>query len=151
MGARASGWLPVYRVVRRIPAGQVATYGQIAALSGMPRAARQVGWALSALDDFDVVLSPDCGGGYGLIGLGAPAPELFRLEMSTPKVADETVARARALGLKARLLEPCFDINTSEDLAQLARARARGLARACPRTLAFLDARGLWPTQLGDG
>lgn len=46
----ASGWEPVYRVVRRIPAGRVASYGQIAALAGMPRAARQVGYALHALD-----------------------------------------------------------------------------------------------------
>ncbi len=51
----AKGWLPVYRVVCRIPPGQVATYGQVAALSGMPRAARQVGWALSALREEDDV------------------------------------------------------------------------------------------------
>ena len=44
-----SGWQPVYRVVRRIPPGRVATYGQVAAMAGMPRAARQVGWALAAL------------------------------------------------------------------------------------------------------
>ncbi len=50
-----SGWEPVYRVVRRIPAGRVASYGQIAALAGMPRAARQVGYALHALGaDSDV-------------------------------------------------------------------------------------------------
>ncbi|HSJ54475.1 MAG TPA: MGMT family protein [Anaerolineae bacterium] len=36
----------VYRVVRRIPPGQVATYGQIARILGAPRAARTVGWAL---------------------------------------------------------------------------------------------------------
>ena len=39
----------VYRVVRRIPVGRVASYGQIAALLGQPRAARTVGWALSSL------------------------------------------------------------------------------------------------------
>lgn len=39
----------VYAVVRRIPAGRVATYGQIAALAGLGRQARQVGYALSAL------------------------------------------------------------------------------------------------------
>jgi len=55
MAAAETGWRPVYRVVCRIPAGQVATYGQIAALSGMPRAARQVGWALSALREEDDV------------------------------------------------------------------------------------------------
>ena len=36
----------VYRVVRQIPAGRVATYGQVALLAGNPRMARQVGWAL---------------------------------------------------------------------------------------------------------
>ena len=36
----------IYDVVRRIPCGKVATYGQIARLAGAPRAARQVGWAL---------------------------------------------------------------------------------------------------------
>ncbi len=49
------GWAPVYRVVRRIPAGRVSTYGEVAALAGMPRAARQVGWALHALDAGDDV------------------------------------------------------------------------------------------------
>ena len=44
----------VYAVVRMIPAGKVASYGQIAALLGHPRAARTVGWALNALRDNDI-------------------------------------------------------------------------------------------------
>lgn len=44
------GWERVYRVVRRIPRGRVASYGQVAAIAGMPRAARQVGYALHALE-----------------------------------------------------------------------------------------------------
>ncbi len=36
----------VYGLVRRIPPGQVVTYGQVAALLGAPRAARAVGWAM---------------------------------------------------------------------------------------------------------
>ncbi|MDY3126155.1 MGMT family protein [Bifidobacterium mongoliense] len=36
----------VYEVVRRIPAGSVATYGQVAALAGNPHNARIVGYAL---------------------------------------------------------------------------------------------------------
>lgn len=40
----------VFAVVRRIPRGRVATYGQVAALAGFPGRARQVGYALSALD-----------------------------------------------------------------------------------------------------
>lgn len=38
-------------VVRRIPRGRVATYGQVAALAGLPGRARQVGYALQALPD----------------------------------------------------------------------------------------------------
>jgi methylated-DNA-protein-cysteine methyltransferase related protein len=41
----------IYRVVSRIPRGRVATYGQIADLAGIPRGARQVGYALAALRD----------------------------------------------------------------------------------------------------
>jgi len=39
----------IYEIVRRIPKGRVATYGEIAELAGMPRGARQVGYALAAL------------------------------------------------------------------------------------------------------
>jgi methylated-DNA-protein-cysteine methyltransferase related protein len=38
-----------YRVVRRIPRGRVATYGQVAALAGLARGARLAGYALSSL------------------------------------------------------------------------------------------------------
>ena len=38
----------VYAAVREIPRGRVATYGQIARMIGRPRAARAVGYALSA-------------------------------------------------------------------------------------------------------
>lgn len=36
----------IYAVVKRIPPGKVATYGQVAALAGLPRRARMVGQAL---------------------------------------------------------------------------------------------------------
>lgn len=36
----------VYEIVKRIPQGHVATYGQIAVMCGSPRAARIVGGAL---------------------------------------------------------------------------------------------------------
>jgi len=41
----------IYKVVKRIPRGRVATYGQIAELAGMPKQPRQIGYALSALED----------------------------------------------------------------------------------------------------
>lgn len=37
----------IYKIIRQIPKGKVTTYGQIAALSGHPGAARTVGWALN--------------------------------------------------------------------------------------------------------
>lgn len=36
----------IYTVVRQIPTGKVATYGQVAVLAGIPGHARQVGYAL---------------------------------------------------------------------------------------------------------
>lgn len=38
-------------VIKRIPRGRVATYGQIAAYAGEPRAARQVVWILHSYSD----------------------------------------------------------------------------------------------------
>jgi methylated-DNA-protein-cysteine methyltransferase-like protein len=39
----------IYAVVKRVPRGRVATYGQVAALARMPRHARLVGYALNVL------------------------------------------------------------------------------------------------------
>lgn len=41
----------VYEIVRRIPRGRVATYGQVAALAGSPRAARAVGMCMKRNPD----------------------------------------------------------------------------------------------------
>ena len=41
----------IYAVVAAIPRGSVATYGQVAALAGAPRHARQVGYALFDLPE----------------------------------------------------------------------------------------------------
>lgn len=41
----------IYEILRTIPSGKVATYGQIARLAGMAGHARQVGYALHRLPD----------------------------------------------------------------------------------------------------
>ena len=46
-----SSYRRIWKVVRRIPKGRVATYGQIARLAGLGGAARLVGYALHALPD----------------------------------------------------------------------------------------------------
>ncbi len=47
----ASRWRAFWKVVARVPIGRVATYGQVAALAGLPGEARQVGYALAALPE----------------------------------------------------------------------------------------------------
>ncbi len=46
-----SRWETIYRAVRSVPRGRVASYGQIAELAGLEGHARQVGYALHALPD----------------------------------------------------------------------------------------------------
>jgi methylated-DNA-protein-cysteine methyltransferase-like protein len=70
----------IYAMVRKIPRGRVATYGQIAALAGLKGHARQVGYALHDLPDGSGVpwhrvinaqgkVSPRADPGYGEIQL----------------------------------------------------------------------------------
>lgn len=40
-----------YAIIKDIPAGKVAIYGQIARLAGMPRCARTVGYAVAGCQD----------------------------------------------------------------------------------------------------
>ena len=48
--ATVSSYQRIYRVTKRIPRGRVATYGQVAELARLAGHARQVGYALHALD-----------------------------------------------------------------------------------------------------
>ncbi len=41
----------VLKAVKSVPQGKVVSYGQIALMTGNPRAARQVGWVLNKLGD----------------------------------------------------------------------------------------------------
>ena len=47
--AGPSTYQAIYAVIRRIPKGRVASYGQVARVAGLVNAARQVGYALHAL------------------------------------------------------------------------------------------------------
>ena len=73
----------VYAMVRRIPRGQVLTYGQVAALLGDPRWARAVGWALWACGSRAIPCHRvvngrgGCSSGYGS---GHPERQRARLE-----------------------------------------------------------------------
>ena len=64
----------VYRLVRCIPPGQVASYGQIARLLGKPRGARTVGWALSSLPEGQAVPWQRVVNSRGTVSLDARGP-----------------------------------------------------------------------------
>ena len=49
MEDRNCNYSRIYQVVRRIPHGRVATYGQVAQLAGLGGHARQVGYALHSM------------------------------------------------------------------------------------------------------
>jgi O-6-methylguanine DNA methyltransferase len=60
----------VLAVVRRIPAGRVATYGDVAARAGRPRAARAVGNIMRTCGDPATPCHRVVGAGGGLGGYG---------------------------------------------------------------------------------
>jgi uncharacterized protein len=67
----------------------------------------------------EVVLGPSADGGYYLIGLNLPQPQLFNIQMSTPYVLGQTLERIERLGLQLALLPENFDIDTAADLKKL--------------------------------
>ncbi|WP_447974402.1 TIGR04282 family arsenosugar biosynthesis glycosyltransferase [Nitrospira sp. Kam-Ns4a] len=78
--------------------------------------------ARGLLGSHELVLGPAVDGGYYLIGLSRPAPDLFAgIPWSTDQVLACTQQKARALGLKTALLPPCRDLDTIEDLRAVIR------------------------------
>jgi methylated-DNA-protein-cysteine methyltransferase-like protein len=70
----------ILAVVRRIPRGRVATYGQVAALAGLPRQPRLAGYALRHADD------------------GVPWHRVVNAEgRISPRAASESVRRQRLM------------------------------------------------------
>jgi glycosyltransferase A (GT-A) superfamily protein (DUF2064 family) len=95
--------------------------------------------AIARLDDADVVLGPSEDGGYYLIGLTQPQPELFQdIEWSTEQVTAQTLARAEAMGLSVALLPPWYDVDTAADLDRFQAELATLPAEALRHTRRFL-------------
>ncbi len=100
--------------------------------------------ALAALDAADVVLGPAEDGGYYLIALREPHPELVRgVDWSTPAVLRQTLERAATARLEVRRLEPLRDVDTLADIRAVwpalepRLARRPDLRRALARALAL--------------
>ncbi|WP_310387361.1 TIGR04282 family arsenosugar biosynthesis glycosyltransferase [Roseateles sp.] len=81
--------------------------------------------AEQALLSHAAVFVPALDGGYALVGLTRPAPELFLdMRWSTPEVMQDSRARARAIGLPWLELPSVADIDEPADLVHLPEAWA---------------------------
>lgn len=103
--------------------------------------------AFAALATHDVVLGPACDGGYYLLGqrtISTEPTDLFTgIPMSTPRVCEQTLARARELGLRVALTPVTFDVDEPPSLATLhvvLRGAPSAEADPAPATLALLEA-----------
>ena len=95
--------------------------------------------AARALEAHDVVIGPAYDGGYYLIGLRRPRPDLFAgIDWSTERVLAQTVDRVHKAGLSAFYLPFWYDVDTANNLKRLQRdarpgtAVAAAFARAVP-------------------
>jgi rSAM/selenodomain-associated transferase 1 len=99
--------------------------------------------AISQLDEADGVLGPSEDGGYYLIGLKEPQPELFQgIDWSTERVSVQTLARAKEMGLSIALLPSWYDVDTVADLHRLQVELEALPAEASPHTRRFLARQG---------
>jgi len=75
--------------------------------------------AFTAMEQADLVIGPARDGGYYLVGLARPTPGLFQgMPWSTSQVLDQTLGKARALGLSVSLLPEGYDVDRLTDLQQ---------------------------------
>ncbi len=82
----------VLAVVRRIPAGRVATYGDVAALAGSPRAFRAVGSVMRDCDDPSVPCHRVIAAGGAIGGFGShPHVKRARLRAEGLEVVETRV------------------------------------------------------------
>jgi len=104
--------------------------------------------AFESLATHDLVLGPAFEGGYWLVGLSRPAPDVFaNIAWSTDHVFAQTLGAAARFGLRVRSLESRRDLETPADLvlavASAATSPERGFgphARAALRRMGMLPA-----------
>lgn len=95
----------------------------------------------------DVVLGPSEDGGYYLIGARALHTCLFaNIAWSTPTVLQETLVQARRAGLRVAQVPAWYDVDSQEELNQLAEELTPSPnSERAPITRAFLARLGLIP------
>lgn len=83
----------------------------------LPRTIVEQSFQILMSDKADAVFGPCDDGGYYLVGMRQPHPELFReIPWSTEAVLPITLQRADRLGIRTKLLPGWNDLDTFEDL-----------------------------------
>jgi glycosyltransferase A (GT-A) superfamily protein (DUF2064 family)/8-oxo-dGTP pyrophosphatase MutT (NUDIX family) len=98
----------------------------------------------------DLVLAPSLDGGYCLIRMRRNDADVFSgIDWSTPAVLDQTIAGARAAGLRVELLDAVADVDTAADLldVDLGRAPATAALLGDPAIAPFLPRRHPLPAR----
>lgn len=86
--------------------------------------------AFARLGEYDLVLGPARDGGYYLIGLSRPIPELFEgVPWSSDAVLTQTLRIADELGLAVAGLDVLGDVDRPEDLARVPAELLDGITR----------------------
>ena len=100
----------------------------------------QAATLLSRNDD-RVVLGPSDDGGYYLIGLKSLHPRLFKdIDWSTPRVLEQTIARANELHLSIELLPVGYDVDDRTSLRRLCdELLGNNASNFAPHTREFLS------------
>jgi uncharacterized protein len=105
--------------------------------------------SMMALRDAPLVIAPALDGGYYLVGVRGPVPDIFRgITWGGDRVMEQTLARVQHLGISYQLAPWWYDVDRAADLDFLAADLTRGLcardgARACPATARLLRELGL--------
>ena len=112
-------------------------------LPALPLSYLETAFGLLVTSTHQVVLGPSRDGGYYLVGMNQPTPEIFQdMTWSHNQVLTQTMKRLAALGIAAELLPTWFDLDTVEDLAYLQSLSEPATRNAVQRTLSYLQGFG---------
>jgi len=138
LGARMQ---QVFADLRRIGHRNIVLIGSD--LPALPLAILDNAFVLLARAERRVVLGPSRDGGYYLVGMNQPTPEIFdNMLWSHDRVLADTMARLDGLGVAHCMLPTWFDLDTAEDFQRLRTLQESESCTALNRTLACLGKMG---------
>jgi glycosyltransferase A (GT-A) superfamily protein (DUF2064 family) len=99
-----------------------------------------VAFAQLAAVEKRVVLGPSRDGGYYLLGMNQPTPEIFSgMTWSHDRVLAQTIGKLADRGIGFSLLPAFFDVDTAADLERLRAITDPAVRGAMERTLSVLN------------